>query len=154
MNHNTIIHAVWGNGLYVLTYIKLCFTRKEEYFCWDRNIHWRKRWYLKPGNSWIISKINNKMNNLSPITNDQFHTCSTSGIKSQFFTTPMRRVPRKPLTKMDVYWGLYGIHNFVLLYLSQIFVPCSGILFFNNHYLLVCMFKYCEHLHIISVIEI
>ena len=94
------------------------------------------------------------MNNLSPITNDQFHTCSTSGIKSQFFTTPMRRVPRKPLTKMDVYWGLYGIHNFVLLYLSQIFVPCSGILFFNNHYLLVCMFKYCEHLHIISVIEI
>ena len=34
-----------------------------------------------------------------------------------------------------------GIHNFVFLTRLQIFVPRFGILFFMNHYFLVCMFK-------------
>ena len=60
------------------------------------------------------------------------------------------RVPRKNVTKTDIYWGLYGIHNFVFLTLLQIFVPCCGILFFTNNYFLVCMFTYCTSPQIIS----
>ena len=40
----------------------------------------------------MISKRNNKMNDLIPITNDQFNIYSINGIKSQLFTTPRKKL--------------------------------------------------------------
>ena len=40
------------------------------------------------------------------------------------------------------FWVLYRIYTFVFLTPFKIFVPCLEILFFINHYFLVCIFKY------------
>ena len=60
-----------------------------------------------------------------------------------------RLVPQNCVTKTDIFGGLYRIRIFVFLTPLEIFVPCLGILFFINHYFLVCIFNYCTSLRII-----
>ena len=57
-------------------------------------------------------------------------------------TTPPRVCYAKNVTKMEIYWGSYRIHIFVFLILLGVFVPCLEIIFFINHYFIVCIFKY------------
>ena len=64
------------------------------------------------------------------------------------------RVPRKNVKKTDIYWGSYGIYIFIFFTPLQIFVPLLEIIFFNNHYFLVCIFKYCTSTRVNYVIEI
>ena len=66
----------------------------------------------------------------------------------------VKRVPRKKLTKKDIYWGLYGIHNFVFLTFLKIFVPRLKMLFCINNYFLVCIFKYRKSSRVNSGLEI
>ena len=66
----------------------------------------------------------------------------------------MRHVPQKNVTKADIYWGSYGIHNFVFLTLLGIFVPRLEILFSINNHFLVCIIKYRKISHVNSGLEI
>ena len=58
------------------------------------------------------------------------------------------------VTKVEIYWGLYHIHNWVFLTYLWIFVTCLEIIFYINHYFLVCTFKYRTSLRINSGLEI
>ena len=40
-------------------------------------------------------------------------------------------------------WGLYDKYICVILNPIQTFVPCVEIIFFINHYFLICILKYC-----------
>ena len=53
----------------------------------------------------------------------------------------MRRVPQKNVTKTEIYQGSYHVRIFVFLNILQIFVPRLEILFYINHYYLVCFFS-------------
>ena len=64
------------------------------------------------------------------------------------------RVPKKNVTKTDIYWGSYHIHICVLLTHLRLFVPRLEILFFIKNCFLVCIFRYCTSLRIHSVLEI
>ena len=56
--------------------------------------------------------------------------------------TQPRRVPRKNVTKTDIYWGLYRIRIFIFLTLLRTFVPRLEIFLRINNYFLVFIFKY------------
>ena len=63
--------------------------------------------------------------------------------KTRFYcSTYFGRVPRKNVTKTDIYWGSYRINILVFLTYLLIFVPLLEVLFFMNNYFLVCIFKY------------
>ena len=62
----------------------------------------------------------------------------------------IRRLPRKNMTKTDIYWGSYHRHIFVFLISLSIFAPGLEVLLFMNNYLLVCIFKYRTSTRIFS----
>ena len=65
--------------------------------------------------------------------------------------TLSRRVPLKMWQKRT-FFGFCTANIFLIP--LWIFVPCLEILFFINHYFLVCILKYCTSLLVNSVIEI
>ena len=54
---------------------------------------------------------------------------------------------------MDIYWGSYHRHIFVCLASLLIFVPRLEVIFFMNHYFLVCIFKYRTITRIFNLIK-
>ena len=60
----------------------------------------------------------------------------------------------KLFDKNGNFGGLYCIYIFVFLTPLRIFVPRLEILFFINHYFLVCIFNYCISSCVNSGLEI
>ena len=130
-----------------------------RYIYWTHNLCLPIPWWSHPQYppsclqkflSWVTPRFINRFGVVSSTTNRTQSKWSAMVVMKTIYIRRMRiGIPSSlwacsavKLDKTDIYWVLYGIHNFVFLTLLRIFVPRLEILLFINHYFLVCIFKY------------
>ena len=80
-------------------------------------------------------------------------TTLKSSIEGYCWNT-LRHIQQNYVTKTNILEDSYHINIFVFLTPLQIFVPRLEMIFFINHYFLVCIFKYCKISRVNSGLEI